>query len=35
MNGIFYPGKSGDVNNLGVDKGEGFNLNFPLNPLKD
>ena len=35
MNGNFYPGKSGDLNNVGENKGEGYNLNFPLNPLED
>ena len=32
-NGIFYPGESGDVNNLGKGEGLGYNLNFPLNPI--
>ena len=35
MNGSFYPGASGSLQNVGKGKGEGFNLNFPLNPLKD
>lgn len=34
MNGDFYPGPSGDLKNLGIENAEGFNLNFPLNPLK-
>lgn len=32
MNGEFYPGKSGNLNNIGVDKGKYYNLNFPLSP---
>jgi acetoin utilization deacetylase AcuC-like enzyme len=33
LNGEFYPGESGDRNNVGEKEGEGYNLNFPLNPL--
>lgn len=32
MNGEFYPGKSGDLYNIGESDGEYYNLNFPLNP---
>lgn len=35
MDGVFYPGESGAVDNLGSGKGEGYNLNFPLNPIKN
>lgn len=36
MNGNFYPeGDWGDSKNLGKNKGLGFNLNFPLNPLEE
>lgn len=31
QNGAFYPGSSGNVNNVGKGPGEGFNLNFPFN----
>lgn len=31
--GSFYPGELGGLNYLGKDKGEGYNLNFPLNPV--
>jgi len=32
--GSFYPGELGAATYLGKDKGEGFNLNFPLNPVE-
>ena len=31
--GSFYPGELGGAHYVGKDKGEGFNLNFPLNPV--
>lgn len=34
QHGAFYPGASGSVKNVGAGLGEGFNLNFPLNPIK-
>jgi histone deacetylase 6 len=30
-NGVFFPGPTGAVDNLGEGEGEGFNLNFPFN----
>lgn len=35
LDGFFYPGKSGAMENLGEDRGLNFNLNFPLNPESD
>ena len=34
LHGVFYPGKSGDVKYTGEGEGEGFNLNFPINPIE-
>ena len=34
MDGNFYPyGNAGDSTQLGSGAGEGYNLNFPLNPI--
>lgn len=33
--GKFYPGKKGNREFLGEGKGSGFNLNFPINPVKN
>ena len=36
MNSKFYPHKKGANNSfVGEGKGKGFNLNFPLNPVKN
>lgn len=35
MDGLFYPGKSGSLENLGKGIGSNYNLNFPLNPESD
>lgn len=36
MRGEFYPGKSGDLKNIGENQGKFYNLNFPLNhPIPD
>ncbi len=35
LNGKFYPGKSGALENIGKGEGKGYNLNFPINSKKN